>query len=311
MKKLANNIYLAANHSKFNLTNLPILGYKIRSEKIYDIQIQTCKNLFINIDFPYEDYSNTLKDYTLWENLSILAVSIAKREQLDALRIPIPFSIWMDFDVLIDHISIKISSYLRSQQIEDLKIYIEAPYDYHTEHQIQMVSRRHKNELFDIFSFSSGYKTTIQSVVDDVLDRTGNMKDRFAIIDPDIYTKMGKIGYTPSKETVVSIVIGCGLSIEEANEFLNQIGYHLSPYIEYDQIILEAIERDLDIDETNQLLLKRTKSNPKGTDPKNRYIYHAKLLGTRRDKNCSILEKLGNSISEDEYQKINSKWACF
>lgn len=61
--------------------------------------------------------------------------------------------------------------------------------------------------------------------------------------------------YVPSKDKIVCLAIALKLDISETIDLLNAGGYTLSEYINRDKIIEFCIERGLNIETTNELLI--------------------------------------------------------
>ena len=136
--------------------------------------------------------------------------------------------------------------------------------------------------------------------------------DIMTIIPKETFSKMKKDEYLPSKITILSIIIGFNLDYNEAEELLHNTGYHLSPYIEYDQIIIEAIHvRGISgtdkINETNKVLLSKINSSNNRKSILSRYKYYKQLLGIKDEKVHQILLKIKPHITFDEYNAIKNK----
>lgn len=91
----------------------------------------------------------------------------------------------------------------------------------------------------------------------------------------------------PTRQTVASIILGIGLDFYSAQELMNKVGYHLSEYIEYDRIIIDAVKNELGIYEANLKLLEvRTKELDNSGN--NGYKYIKNLLGPKEVQKESI-----------------------
>lgn len=88
--------------------------------------------------------------------------------------------------------------------------------------------------------------------------------------------------YVPSRKLIISIVISLGLKGQIAEEFIHKTGYHLSKNIEFDRIILEAISRNMGIDETNKRLLEEIDEDTESNNPTAKYKYYKDLLGSKK-----------------------------
>ena len=107
-----------------------------------------------------------------------------------------------------------------------------------------------------------------------------DLRDLSGMISSDVkYALYNKPNYNPSKETAISLAIGLELNVDEAQELMHKAGFHLSEFIEYDKIILSAIENEFGIFETNVELLKIQSKTPESKNISDRYQYSKKLLG--------------------------------
>jgi hypothetical protein len=131
--------------------------------------------------------------------------------------------------------------------------------------------------------------------------------DILGIIPKETYSKMKKVQYLPSKMTLISIIIGFGLKINEAIELLNNTGFHLSPFIEYDQIIIESINHKRDIERTNKALLSIVSDNKNAKSYLSRCIYHKQLLGIKEDKVYLILSTIKPHVTKDEFNNLKNR----
>lgn len=78
-----------------------------------------------------------------------------------------------------------------------------------------------------------------------------------AHIDRKLFSKIRKIGYLPSKKTIIALALALELNYSETIYLLNLAGYtlSLSDFIPFDIIITKAIESKMyNIDEINELL---------------------------------------------------------
>lgn len=119
--------------------------------------------------------------------------------------------------------------------------------------------------------------------INELLDYKGiDLRDLNGVISSDVkYDMFNRKHYNPTKETAISLVIGLELNVDEAQELMHKAGFHLSEYIEYDRIILSAIENEFGIFETNLELLKIKSKSPESRDIFDRYQYSKKLLGPK------------------------------
>ena len=119
--------------------------------------------------------------------------------------------------------------------------------------------------------------------INELLDNKGiNLRDLNGVISSDVkYDMFNRKHYNPTKETAISLVIGLELNVDEAQELMHKAGFHLSEYIEYDRIILSAIENEFGIFETNLELLKIKSKSLESKDTCDRYQYGKKLLGPK------------------------------
>jgi hypothetical protein len=110
-----------------------------------------------------------------------------------------------------------------------------------------------------------------------------DLRDLNGVISSDVkYNMFNRKHYNLTKEIAISLVIGLELNLDEAQELMHKAGFHLSEYIEYDRIILSAIENEYGIFETNLELLKiKSKKMPESKDIRDRYQYSNKLLGPK------------------------------
>jgi hypothetical protein len=110
-----------------------------------------------------------------------------------------------------------------------------------------------------------------------------DLRDLNGVISSDVkYNMFNRKHYNLTKEIAISLVIGLELNLDEAQELMHKAGFHLSEYIEYDRIILSAIENEFGIFETNLELLKiKSKKMPESKDIRDRYQYSNKLLGPK------------------------------
>lgn len=107
-----------------------------------------------------------------------------------------------------------------------------------------------------------------------------DLRDLNGMISSDVkYALYNKPNYNPSKETAISLTIGLELNVDEAQELMHKAGFHLSEFIEYDRIILSAIENEFGVFETNVELLKIQSKTPESKSISDRYQYSKKLLG--------------------------------
>ena len=78
-----------------------------------------------------------------------------------------------------------------------------------------------------------------------------------ARIDRRQFSKIRKIGYRPSKTTVVTLALALELDYSETTSLLSYAGYTLSasPTMPFDVIIMQAIHnKKYNIDEVNEIL---------------------------------------------------------
>lgn len=109
-----------------------------------------------------------------------------------------------------------------------------------------------------------------------------DLRDLNGVISSDVkYNMFNRKHYNLTKEIAISLVIGLELNLDEAQELMHKAGFHLSEYIEYDRIILSAIENEFGIFETNLELLKIKSKTPESEDICDRYQYSKKLLGPK------------------------------
>jgi hypothetical protein len=132
--------------------------------------------------------------------------------------------------------------------------------------------------------------------VNELLDKKGiDVRDLNGMISSDVkYLMNNNKNYNPSKETAISLAIGLELNVDEAQELMHKAGFHLSEYIEYDRIILSAIENEFGIFETNLELLKIKSKTPESKNISERYQYSKKLLGPE-------------SAQKEAWKKINNR----
>jgi len=132
--------------------------------------------------------------------------------------------------------------------------------------------------------------------VNELLDKKGiDVRDLNGVISSDVkYLMKNNKNYNPSKETAISLAIGLELNVDEAQELMHKAGFHLSEYIEYDRIILSAIENEFDIVDTNLELLKIKSKTPESKNVSDRYQYSKKLLGSE-------------SIQKETWKEINNR----
>lgn len=116
--------------------------------------------------------------------------------------------------------------------------------------------------------------------------------------------------YIPEKQTLINVAIECELSKEQTNDLLKIAGYYLSPFNEYDQIIIDGIKNKKTADEINVELLKRTTSIKKSEPKYKIFSFHDKLLGVGNDKKCLLLKQAKGYLPEDEQAFYETKWGC-
>jgi hypothetical protein len=78
-----------------------------------------------------------------------------------------------------------------------------------------------------------------------------------ARIDRRQFSKIRKVGYRPSKPTIIALALALELEYSETISLLSYAGYTLSasPSMPFDVIIIQAIQnKRYDIDEVNELL---------------------------------------------------------
>ena len=65
--------------------------------------------------------------------------------------------------------------------------------------------------------------------------------------------------YIVSKRTACALAFGLRLTLEGANDLLHKAGYHLSPVIDFDSVLIEFFKNeDYDIFALNDALYERT-----------------------------------------------------
>lgn len=120
---------------------------------------------------------------------------------------------------------------------------------------IQDVSEDVKKELREFIDSSN---MTFKDVLSEYIEKASKKDSEIyneAGIDRREFSKIRCNGYVPSKDKIVCLAIALKLNVGETIDLLNAGGYTLSENINRDKIILFCIEQELNIEDTNELLI--------------------------------------------------------
>lgn len=290
-----------------------ILNYKLSFNSINCISINKNDNTVIVIDNTSKLFSNNpLENNRDWIELSKLAISEAIKNDLINILIEIPFSIWLDINKLCNSLQDEIDYFLTHFDNQNFTVFYSLPKEYNTIYQYQKHLRYMQHDKAFNLSFLSSHNSIpiLKQRIIDILHETNNYKDRNIIIDKSIFTRMNDPYYIPEKQTLINVAIECELSKEQTNDLLKIAGYYLSPFNEYDQIIIDGIKNKKTADEINVELLKRTTSIKKSEPKYKIFSFHDKLLGVGNDKKCLLLKQAKGYLPEDEQAFYETKWGC-
>lgn len=273
---------------------------KIKNKNEYEAVIEinfdfdSLKSVMINTLNGSEDISKHFKDLNIIKNIMDLVryIDISCYNALDfgykSVLIPIPFSIWIDYKTLIDTLS---TPGFFPDERQNISVYILMPY------KLKIIDYdKDDSNLFNFVDKTNFLNLNFlkkslnfRQVVDRIFKKYNT--DYSGIISSYTYSKMKNPNYIPSKETVISIAVGCGLSKGETQELLKKAGYWLSELLEYDQIIIDGIEHNKDIDEINDRLLDVVECDKKTEDYVKCFLYRKSLLGPGELKKMMIEDK--------------------
>lgn len=273
---------------------------KIKNKNEYEAVIEinfdfdSLKSVMINTLNGSEDISKHFKDLNIIKNHMDLVryIDISCYKALDfgykSVLIPIPFSIWIDYKRLIDTL---FTPGFFPDERQNISVYILMPYklkiiDYDKDHS-NLFNFVDKTNFLNLNFLKKSLN--FRQVVDRIFKKYNT--DYSGIISSYTYSKMKNPNYIPSKETVISIAVGCGLSKGETQELLKKAGYWLSELLEYDQIIIDGIENNKDIDEINDRLLDVVECDKKTEDYVKCFLYRKSLLGPGELKKMMIEDK--------------------
>ena len=110
----------------------------------------------------------------------------------------------------------------------------------------------------ELKEFIDNSNKTFKDVLSEYIEKASKKDSEIyneAGIDRREFSKIRCNGYVPSKDKIVCLAIALKLDISQTIDLLNAGGYTLSENINRDKIILFCIEQELNIEDTNELLI--------------------------------------------------------